>query len=426
VRNRRLQAALAVLFCLAISPWCLAQPPAAAKAKPAPATKADAGGYDILYEIRLPLFADPLVAKIKEGMQKELANQKPGESEDDFSVRKQFLENVQAGLVRVIKEVDAVRLGWKLDRKNRRTHLDLGVTALNDTKLAGQFAQAGELKTAFGGFILRGAAVAARGVGQAPKDEAANSAKLVDMIRKSGLKKIVDDSISDDEKKIRKDLFDKLMDVVRDSVASGRSDGALSLVLQPNRVTLVAAGYTADGAKLESVIKPVAEYLVQRVPFITLKLDAEKYEGVNLHTLSMPAPQDDNHDKFVQAIGESLDVVLGFGKEAVYVAAGKDAMQSLKDAIHKSASPAVAVKPLEISVALKSIADFIAVVGKPEERGPAQMFANMLGQSKGKDHVRLVVEPIKRGMILRLNAEPGVLDLISALNPQIKEFLEVK
>jgi len=420
MRRRRLAVAMCLAAILGAASWCdaAAKPKAAAGKKAAQA----APHYDVLYQVHVPTMADAIVAKLQEGIQKELAKHKSRDSDADYAIRKQVAENVQAALTRTVRELEDFALGWKLDRQQKRSFVDVKVTALPGSGLARQFAEVKELKTAFAGFVMPGAVLSARGVGRAAAADAAASAKVVELVRAKVVKHVDREPIADSEKAKHKELVNKCFDVVRDSVSSGRSDGALSVVAKPDRLTLIAGGYTADGAKLESVVKPIAQWLKEHHPaFGGLKVDAGEFEGVRFHTLSLPAPGGD--EKFVKLFGESLEIVAGFGPQAAYLAAGKDAMKALKEAIQRSKAQAVPPTPFEVSLALKPLADFIAVMGKDHEKPIARKAASLLQGAQGKDHVRLVAEPIERGMILRLDAEEGLLQLIGALNPQAKKFL---
>jgi hypothetical protein len=103
----------------------------------------------------------------------------------------------------------------------------------------------------------------------------------------------------------------------------------------------------------------------------------------------------------------------------VYVAAGRDPMDALKKAIEQSAADvSKSVPPLEISISLSKVADFIAAVGKPHERPQAAKFAAALKQSSGGDHAILRAQPIDNGMRYRLEIEPGVLKAIGLLQKQ--------
>lgn len=425
MRKRSVQIVLAWALAVGMSSWCVAAAPKAPKAKqPKPVKAASAAPeYDVLYQVYVPTFAETIAAAIKEGIQKDLARQRPLEPDQLYALRKQVGQGFLESVPRAVKEVENFRLGWRLDRAEKRTYLDLTLTALPGTGLAREFAKLSGLKTAFGGFAAPDAALAAHWTGQMPAADAARAARLVETGRDKAIRKIGDEAISDDDKKVRKELANKLFDVMRDTAASGRSDGALSLVVRPEEVRLLFGAYVADGAKLESVVKPVAEFFQTRHPLLAgLKLDADSAAGVNFHTLDLPAPHDRNREKFIQVFGESLQVVVGFGKEAVYVAVGRDALKSLKEAIQKSATTSAA-GPFEVSLALKPVADFIAAIGKEHEKDQAKKIADVLRAAGGKDHLRLSVQPIERGATLRLDAEEGVLQLIGTVSPKAKAFL---
>jgi len=419
----KLTLVLALAALLGVAATAYGQKPAG-KAKPAAGERPR---YDLLYRVHVPTFADAIVAKIKEGVQKDLARPKSSESEEDFAIRKQLAETLRDAWTRAVKDLEDFSIGWRLDRKQKLSYLDLTLTAKPNTTTARQVAQLPSLKTAFSAFAMPGAAISARWVGQHHAADAAAGAKLVQLVRAKALKQIDQQSLSADDKKVRRELADKLFDVLQQSAASGRDDGALSVVVQPQAVTLLFGAYVADGAKLESVFKPVAEFLQQHHPlFGSLRLNADTCQGVNLHTLALPAPPGQDRENFARLFGESLQVVIGFGKEAIYLAAGRDALKRLKEAIQKSSESVVPPNPFEVSLSLKPVADFVAAVGRPRDQKQAQRVAQVLAKAPGKDHARLVARPVERGVILRFEVEQGILDLIGTAVPQVRHFIEGK
>jgi hypothetical protein len=425
-RRKTLSMALIGLLASGICSLGLAQD-SAGKTKQGAEGAPPARHYDVFYQVHVPMFADLVVGKIQEVASKELDRRKTGESDEEHANRKQLGEAMTGWVTRAVKELDRLSLGWGLDRQAGQSHLDLTVTALAGTSLAGRFAATSEAKTSFAGFCLPGAALIAHGTGRNLPGEASALAKIVQAARERELKKIDKESISDDEKSVRKDLIGKLFDVARDTAASGRRDFGLSLVLGPKKVTLVSGVYFADAEKLESVFKTLGGFLQASNPvFSSLAMDVEKHQGVSFHTLLVSPPEGDLRGKFVELFGESMEVAIGFGKEAMYVAAGKDAMKSLKDAIQKSATPTKLEMPLEISLALKPVADFLTAMGPDQLKGPAGQVAELLGASGGKDHLRITAKPLPAGVILRLDAEEGLLKVISAVNPQARDFLKLK
>jgi hypothetical protein len=72
------------------------------------------------------------------------------------------------------------------------------------------------------------------------------------------------------------------------------------------------------------------------------------------------------------------------------------------------------------------VADFVAAVGNDQMKAPATQIAALLGSSGGTDHFRVTAKPIPSGMTLRLDAEEGLLKVLSAVSPPAREFLKLK
>ena len=116
--------------------------------------------------------------------------------------------------------------------------------------------------------------------------------------------------------------------------------------------------------------------------------------------------------------GDQLDLVVGFGKEAVYLAAGSEALQTLKQAIAQSEPPVVPAAPFEISLAVKPVADFVAAMGKGDDQATARQIAEVLKTAPGQADVRLTTLVRRHGLTLRLEAQEGLLQWLAAVNPE--------
>lgn len=380
--------------------------------------------YDMLYQLHVPTFADLVVRHIRDDVAKELSGPKSWEKAEDFEIRKLLTSGAADSICRTIGELQDAKVGWRIDRETKRTYLDLSATAGKNSGLDGQLAQIAGMRTAFHGFQFADAAFNAHWLGQADSSDAAAFAKVVESVCSRSLKEIEDEAISNDEKTVRKDLTSQIFDVFKRSVASGRSDGAVSLRLSDSGTTLVAGAYIADGPKLEAAVKTIGQFLQQHHPaFASLRFDVEKTDGVSLHTMSIPAPNGDDHEKFVQMFGDQLDIVLGFGPEAVYVAAGRDAMAALKTSIEKSKSPESVSSPFEVTLAVKPVADFVAAVGRGNDQAQAKAISEVLASTSGDAVVRITTLIGKRTVTLRLEATEGIVQFISRIDPELKRLL---
>ena len=90
-----------------------------------------------------------------------------------------------------------------------------------------------------------------------------------------------------------------------------------------------------------------------------IKLDAEKYEGVNFHVAKIPVPD----PKAAEVFGETVQIVIGISPSSLYFGAGKDPIATIKKAIDASkASPGKAINPVDMVISATPIAKFFAKV----------------------------------------------------------------
>jgi len=147
----------------------------------------------------------------------------------------------------------------------------------------------------------------------------------------------------------------------------------------------------------------------------TWNLDAARAQDVRLHTLVIPVSKDaQDRRTLVRMFGEEVEVVVGAGEHSLYVAAGKNPVQALKQAIQGSRSKAPRKQPpVRFSLALGPLARFLAETGHQADRSQAARIAALLEQSGGKDHLRMTARPVERGTHVRLEIEEGVLRSLS-------------
>jgi hypothetical protein len=363
-------------------------------------------------------YRELFLREMNEGAAEEM-ERKPGEDEAEYVARRILLETIVHGITQAVEELEEVTLGWALDSDVEKTYLDVTASARPGTDLADKFSQLGTTKTNFAGFKLPGAALTANWAGKGAVD-AKNVKSIMDVVRKGAFAEIEAEGNPEDETQLAKELVGDVLDVIQETVIAGRADGGMSVIADPQAVTLVAGSFVGNGKKLESVAKRLAELVKAEEPQVApwIKIDADRYRGVNLHLVSIPIPPDaDNREKAVQLIGETLDVVVGMSNDALYLAAGRDAVKTLKRAIARSAEESFkTAAPIEMELSLHPVAKFVAAVGDEGERENAALVASVLEGAAERDHVKLTVTPIERGARLRFELEEGILRLIGKMS----------
>ena len=379
------------------------------------------GKYDLAVRINArnvpQKHRDKFLAKMKEGAKRDL-KRRPGEDEQHYAVRKIIGKCISKSIIAAAGDLEQVTLGWSLDHSAKKAFLELSLTAAEGTKTAKQFARLGNAKTDFAGFVLPGAALSGSCSFRFRPPETAKLDALIDAIRAGAFKQIEKKDKSAEDTKAARQLVGGLLAVAKETIATGHVDKAMSVVLRPDAVTLVAGRNVANTARLDKTLKQLAEAARKKHPeFVAkvLKLDAGRHKGMRLHTLSLPVPKKcKGRDKVVRLVGEKLEVVVGIGRQHVCVAVGKDAMKTLKRAIDRSkAAGRRTAVPMKFVIDLGQLAEFVAAAGKQKHQEKAKKAVALLGKLSGHDHVSLVASPIRRGVRLRLEFDEGALRLLA-------------
>ncbi len=344
----------------------------------------------------------------------------PGETDELYALRKRLMASAVGAITTAINDLESVTIGWSLDRKAKTASAELAVTARKGSKMARAMAQLAGAETAFGGFLMDEAAITAHLTGDCPFLAGADFGAAFAAGKKEIFKQI-DADVPDEHAEAAKDLIEGLLEVAEETIATGRIDGAASVILEPDAATLVAGRHLADGRKLEAVLGRALKAARKEHAAIIdkhLKVDADECCGVSFHVITIPIPPgSEDAEQAVQLLGEKLQIVGGFGKEAVYVAVGKDALKTLKQAIGNSSEPK-AVVPAAISVSLSKIANVAAELSEGPQKEQAQIVASMLAEAEGKDHLSLSAVATDRGVKLRVEIEGGVLSLMKLARQQ--------
>ncbi len=357
------------------------------------------------------------VKAMKSGMEDGL-KQKDGESDADFAQRRKMAEAQIQQLETMVNEIDEVVTGWKLDIKDQKTFIDFTYRFLPGSKMAKQIAGYGTPKTNFAGFFQPDAAATFSFATQADpetiKENIEQMRITMDTMRKQAEKAIdEEEDIPDNETRaaVKAALAD-FMDAFQATLESGQMDGGGAVHLGADKLTLVAAAQIKEPAKFESGLKKLAAIAAKEPDFNGVQWNAATHEGVNFHTLSVPVPEDEAEAR--KMFGDKVDVAIGIGSDAVYVAVGQNNLEAVNKAIDASkAEPNKAVPPFEFSASFGQLMEALAANGKEEQRPMFQAIADMLkNDAQGRDHVRATGTLIENGLKYRFEAEEGVLRAI--------------
>ncbi len=273
------------------------------------------------------------------------------------------MEQQIATIERLLKEADQVTVGWKIDRGAKNTFLDFGVTAVPGSQLDKELAQLANVHTNYAGFMMPDAAVTMSFCGKNSQENIDQTVTTLEQLKTHASDAIdKDQDIPDNKRDGVKKVLNEFIDVAESTVKSGTSDGGAVVQMGAGKLQAVAGGFVSDGAALEKAVKDLLTLAQDEPEFqshATVKEDLETYKNIQFHQITVKLP-DEAGDDAKKIFGDSIDVYFGTGPTSVYIAAGKGSLDLTKSVIDRSAAePNKAVQPVQMSIALTPIADFI-------------------------------------------------------------------
>jgi hypothetical protein len=340
------------------------------------------------------------------------------ESDEQFKAREEQMALQLEELKRFFNELDQFTFGMSVDDQQKRAYMDFAYTAIPGTKLAADVAANSNVTTNFAGFERPNAAATLSFASKVTEANAAQMDQMSEQIRTTIIGSMEqNEEFQDEDEATRekaKSAVNDFVDALKATMQAGTMDGGASLSVTAESLTFVAGGFVADPSKVESGLKKISEIAQEKegsdVPDV--KWAASKHKDVKFHTMAVPVPED--NDEARQLFGESMDLVVGIGQKAVYFAAGRQATDTIKQVIDASAAaPNKAIAPVELNVALGQIMNAAKGLADEDDKPRIEEIANMLSsEAEGRDHVRIVAQPIENGIRMRLEAEEGVLRAI--------------
>ena len=159
--------------------------------------------------------------------------QQPGEDDSTFELRQKLTQTQMQAMEDIVNDADLFTFGWAIDPSARLTSLDVSMTGRTGTELAKKFASLKAVPSNFAGFTSTKAAFSA-GVSQAvTKDDADQLGATLDNLKVSMGREIdkSNDLPDDATKTAAKAMLDDLAEAIKGTLASGKIDGGVSLLL---------------------------------------------------------------------------------------------------------------------------------------------------------------------------------------------------
>jgi len=279
------------------------------------------------------------------------------------------------------------------------------------TALSRQMVLSEDRTSAFAGFLLPEAALQVH-FSSRMDSEGIRRAKAIIQVYRAALLPAVEEKLASRDENTRqraRAAVNSVLDAAEETIATGRVDGGLAVVLKPQAMTVVFGGSVADGAKLDEAFRKYSELgkeLDKNYPDV--KFDARKIGDLAVHTMELPIKEDDDAAK---VFGTKLHIAVATGKTSWYIALGAEPIATLQQVLELSKKSSD--QKLPTAQASLSVGELLRFVASVEQDNLALMgAAAIVSTAKNDDHVRIVARSIPHGIRYRIEVEQGIVMVV--------------
>ncbi|MEM6468996.1 MAG: hypothetical protein AAF802_05455 [Planctomycetota bacterium] len=346
-----------------------------------------------------------LIDQMRQGFEQAMSQQPDGEATRDLA------ENSIAQLETLINDADEVNFGFTIDQSAQNFGFDFSFTALAGTDMAAIYASQESIPSQFSAVIQDGAAMylhSATSVGPDAIDQAREGIDMsLGMVTNAMASEgnIPEATLSKIEQYMSR--FGK---IIGDSISEGKTDSGMIAKAGPNEFKMVFGTFVADGAEVAQLAKDLAKEVPDDPRAPKFSFDIGDYEGVTMHMVEVDVPASEEE---VRAIfGEAIQVHIGTGPKAIYLAVGKGSKEAMQALIRSAGKDTNSDRPLsQMKVEILPILELAQSVKASDEL--ATIISALQGSGQ-KGTITIVGESIPNGSSGKIRMGEGLLRAVGA------------
>ena len=353
---------------------------------------------------------DQALETIKDGSKQTLEQMDEGLKD----IQRENLDAQMRQFEMLFNDSESILIGMAADADAKKLYTDVEYLAKAGSELAKKTNESKPTEPSrYSGFLMPDAAMNFNANGKLPKTDGDSYATLLAEAQKQVIERINEEGeLSDAEFEKVEVLIESVVDVLGETLKEGVLDTGVTSVLENSDVNLVGGATVADPTKIETAIKDLVPMLKERLadledpdaPEVTFNLDKETYEGIRFHQIQVSIEA----EKARMVLGESIDVIIGFGEDSIYYGVGTDPLPMIKKAKAAKQDPEFAS---ELNIHLAQFLKFFSQ--SPEAPPEIAVLAAELTENGG-DRIRVYGKYIPNGSFTRFEMEDGILYLIKS------------
>ncbi len=360
------------------------------------------------------MLKEQFIANLEQGFESAMARQGEGKSDEELAASRASGEATMEEIKRLIENSEQLLFGLNIDQGSKVVQLDFGSKFVEGSDLAKEVALQEGLTSKFAATTTPADPIQIRFRSKLGENNIQQTTQALDM-QLNQLDSVLKTSVDDTKaREIIKSFATMILTSMKSTVAEGDIDGAYAINFE-NGVHMVALGQVAQPEKLESDLVALLNKHSSEQYAPKLNGSAQDYKGIKLYSGNWPLPPDDDFDGLRASIGEAVPFAMVFGNKQAGLAFGKDAVDNLKAAVDRSAGTPAAANPMDLTVELLPILQYVdSMLDDPKSDFILQAAITKASEFSNNDMFKIESRAMNSGFIMRTTLEEGLLQAIGA------------
>lgn len=358
---------------------------------------------------------EALIGFMRQGFDQAIDEQ--GEATDEILAAS---EDSFKQIEQLIRETEELMFGWNINPDEKVMSFEAEFTAADGTEMADMYSGQAPIPSRFASVIdgdnamfYHAAASMSPKVMERTK-ESLDSGKVM-------LKKAIEDSddLDEDAKAQVSELASSLLELIGQTIAEGKFDIGMQAAVDDSEIDVTAGMFVSDGNAAAQLVKDLAAKLEGEPDAPTFEFDIETYKGVVLHSMTVDIPE--SADEARELFGEKAVVRIGTAAKAVYIAAGTNSEQAIKEFIDSGVeNDDPTDRPLG-QMELRLL-PFLRLAQSIEANDVVASMIDTLAQNEETDYVLLEANSIENGQSSYMELGEGILKAIGAAVREVQKM----
>ncbi|MEE2938615.1 MAG: hypothetical protein VYA84_21730 [Planctomycetota bacterium] len=357
-----------------------------------------------------------ITEQIRQGFEQAMAMQQGADADGARDMAESSIEQLE----QLINETDEMSFGINIDPSAKNMAMDMSFTAVPGSEMAAMYGSQRSVPSQFSSVIRDDAAAYFHSSTSVPPEAVEQARASISNSLMAVRQALADNNLSPAQQDEITAMIDRIIDLGLKSMSEGRSDLGLVVLADQTQFRFALGTFVADGNEAAEIVKDLAAKIENEPNAPRFKFDIGTYKGVTMHMVEADVPASAGEAR--EMFGEVLQVHVGTGEKAVYLAAGNDGEALMKEMIDAAGSDSSADRPAsQFRMKLLPMLQYAQTI---EANDTVATLIEALTRSPNGGEMTVVEEGLANGQKIQITIGEGLMKALGVAATQAQQQMQ--